>query len=228
MINTLIVEDDYRVADIHAKFLQKVEGVNVVGKALLAKDARMFIKKKKIELVVVDLYMPDQFGIDLISDLKQEFDHLNFIIITASQDADLLKRSLKLGVFYYLIKPVTLDKLKEVMLKYKKAKSTLQSHDNVDQQIIDHLFTGNKSGVLEDKTNLPKGINLITLNKIIITMKNSRKGMTAKEIGDSMGVSRTTARRYLEHLVSKQKIKVSLEYGIVGRPERIYISTDDV
>jgi response regulator of citrate/malate metabolism len=47
-------------------------------------------------------------------------------------------------------------------------------------------------------------------------------GVNAEAMGQQVGVSRTTARRYLEFLVSKGTVKPSLVYGSVGRPERLY------
>lgn len=86
--------------------------------------------------------------------------------------------------------------------------------------MIDHIFGGSKGAVTAE--DLPTGINPITLKKIKEALRTADGGMTAEELGEAMGASRTTARRYAEYLVSKEEARAELEYGIIGRPERKY------
>ena len=221
MINILIVEDDFRIAEIHQKSLESIEGVSVVGNALRADESWSFIEKYQVDLLLVDVYMPDQLGIDLVIELKKKYDHLDFIMITAARDTELLKRSMSAGVFYYLIKPVELEKLREVIEIYKTQKKIIQSTDFVDQAIVDSVFRAS-SPESTSKGSLPKGINKLTLSNVLEIVKSLPDGTTAEEMGGRLGASRTTARRYMEHLVSTGKMRAELEYGIVGRPERKY------
>ena len=221
MSNVLIVEDDFRIAEIHKQFLENIEGVKVVGKALRAKESWGFIETHQVDLVLVDVYMPDQLGIDLVIELKKTYEHLDFIMITAARDTNLLERSMKAGVFYYLIKPVQLEKLENVIGLYKDQKKLIKSTEYVDQTMIDVFFRNTKTEKVS-KEALPKGINELTLAKVLEVVKDLPDGTTAEEMGDLLGASRTTARRYMEHLVSTGKMKAELEYGIVGRPERKY------
>ncbi|MDN4608090.1 response regulator [Sporosarcina highlanderae] len=221
MLNVLIVEDDYRIAEIHQQFLESIEGIRVVGKALRAEEVHGYFQKEKIDLLLVDIYMPDQLGIDLVVELKKTYPDLSFIMITAAKDMEILERSVKAGAFYYLIKPLQLQKLQEVIEQFKKRKSILESDNPVEQSLVDQLFS-KPSFETPQQEELPKGINALTLSKVIETMKNFSEGTTVEEIGEQIGVSRTTARRYMEYLVSIGKMKAELEYGIVGRPERKY------
>ena len=224
MINVLIVEDDFRVADIHERYLKTIPSINDVYKVNLAKDAIHVIEQEDIELVLVDIYMPDQLGIDLISDLKKKYPHLNFIIITAAKDTDLLEESLRIGVFYYLIKPVTLEKFEEVIGRYEERQKMIDSNQELDQNIVDNILRQGGTGDDEiESSDLPKGIHAITLNNILEVVKESSDGLTVDDVSKLLGTSRTTARRYLEYLVSIRRMKSDVEYGIVGRPQRIYI-----
>lgn len=221
MINVLIVEDDFRIADIHKSILEGIEGVQVIGKALRAEDCWQFIENDRVDLLLVDVYMPDQLGIDLVIELKKAYNHLDFIMITAARDIDLLKKSINAGVFYYLIKPIQFEKLQKVIEVYKKYKKLLGSADVVDQAMLDEIFRMS-SPENNSKISLPKGINELTLSKVLEIMKCLPDGVTAEEMGERLGASRTTARRYMEHLVSTGKMRAELAYGIVGRPERKY------
>lgn len=221
MLNVLIVEDDYRIAEIHQQFLESIEGVRVVGKALRAEEVHGYFQKDEIDLLLVDIYMPDQLGIDLVMELKQTYPGVSFIMITAAKDMGLLERSVKAGAFHFLIKPLQLQKLKEVINQFRIRKSILESDKPVEQSLVDQLFS-NPSFEVKRQEELPKGINELTLTKVLETMKVTPNGTTVEEIGEQVGVSRTTARRYMEYLVSIGKMRAELEYGIVGRPERKY------
>lgn len=223
MISVGIVEDDFRIASIHQQFLESIEGVTVVGQALRAKDTWQMLETQPVDLLLVDVYMPDQLGIDLVRELKVQYPSLDFIIITAATDRELVASSVAAGAFHYLVKPVELIKLKEVIERYKKRRAFLQQGRPVDQDEIDKLFVqGSVAKEVQADMDLPKGIHPLTLQKVIDIVDSLTEGTTAEEIGDRLGASRTTARRYLEYLIAEGKMRAELEYGIVGRPERKY------
>lgn len=218
MINVLIVEDDYRIANIHGEFLKHIEGVQVIGKALNAGEALKLIKENHVDLLLLDIYMPDKLGTDLIDELRKQYRHLNYIVITAAKHKDFLENCLRNGACSYLIKPVTLERFTEAIENFKKRIKLLDSCEDVSQELVDHLFQNHPHGA----QNMPKGIDPFTLNKVIQIVEECKDGITTEVVGGKMGASRTTARRYLEYLVSIGKARAELEYGIVGRPERKY------
>lgn len=224
MFNVLIVEDDFRIANIHEGYLKKIRSIQNIYKVTLAKEASPIVGKYDIDLVLVDIYIPDQMGIDLIKDLKKEYPYLNFIIITASKSSKLLEESLRIGVFYYLIKPVTLHKFEEVIQTFEEGRTLMHENELVSQSLVDAIFKRNMRTVDQNATtDLPKGINQITLNNIKKIMKESMNGLTVEDVSQVLGSSRTTARRYLEYLVAKNEVQADIEYGIVGRPQRKYV-----
>lgn len=219
MINILIAEDDFRVASIHEQFLQKINEVNVVDKAHNAKETLEKLEEdKNIDLVLLDIYLPDQLGTELLPILRKEFPQVDVIIITAATEKQPLEESIRNGVFHYLIKPVTFEKVQKTIKNYLERKRLLNSADEVNQYIVDKYF-GEK---IISKPNYPKGIDPLSLEKVKTILSQIDGGITAEEMGEQMGASRTTARRYLEYLVSINEVVAELEYGIVGRPERKY------
>lgn len=221
MIHVAIVEDDFRIAAIHQQFLETLDHVKVVGQVLRAKDTWELLEKETVDLLLVDVYMPDQLGIDLVRELKVEYPALDFIIITAANERELIADSVAAGAFHYLVKPVELVKLREVMERYKQRKRLLESGKYTEQREIDKLF-GQSTQAYEKENDLPKGIHPLTLEKVLEIISKLPEGTTAEEMGELMGASRTTARRYLEYLIAEGKMRAELEYGIVGRPERKY------
>ncbi|WP_174614437.1 response regulator [Virgibacillus ihumii] len=226
MINAAIAEDDFRVATVHEGFLTKIDGVKLVGKALNAEETIELLQNKPVDLLLLDVYMPDELGTDLLPEIRKKFPYVDVIMITAATEMTLLEQSIRNGIYNYLIKPVTLDKFTEVIEHYKQHREMLESYSEVDQSVVDDLL-GKKTAIKQSQESfLPKGIDKLTLDKVKEMLKTFTEGTTAEEIGKKMGASRTTARRYLEYLISVGKARAELNYGVVGRPERKYYSEE--
>ncbi|WP_453990578.1 response regulator [Bacillus nitroreducens] len=223
MINVLIAEDDFRVASIHEQFLTKIENVKLIGKSSNAKETLEWLKKhENIDLLLLDVYMPDKMGTQILPIIRHLHPDVDIIMITAATEKQHLEESIRSGVFHYLIKPVTVEKFTETIKKYIEKKQLLNNTDEVDQKLADQYFGGKPIQTLEKKIHYPKGIDPLSLEKVKEIISQLDAGITAEEMGERMGASRTTARRYLEYLASTNEVTAELEYGIVGRPERKY------
>ncbi|MFJ5965948.1 response regulator [Bacillus sp. NPDC093026] len=221
MIKVLIAEDDFRIAAIHESYIQKLQGFQVVEKAKSAKDMWDALQKEKVDLILLDVYMPDELGTNLLPLLRERYPEIDVIIITAATETMLLRDALHYGVVHYLIKPVTAQKFAQVLTEYKEKKDLINSKNEVNQTMID-LFFGHMHEEQKDDRDLPTGINSLTLDKVKKLMASEENGITAEELGEKMGASRTTARRYVEYLVTTGECRAELAYGIIGRPERRY------
>ncbi|AKU31504.1 response regulator [Bacillus altitudinis] len=223
MIKVLIAEDDFRIAAIHESYIQKVQGFQVAGKAKSAKDLWGALQKEQVDLILLDVYMPDELGTNLLPLLRERHPEVDVIIITAATETMLLRDALHYGVVHYLIKPVTAQKFTQVLTEYKEKRELINSKDEVNQTMID-LFFGQiqEESQQKDERDLPTGINSLTLDKVKTFMAAEMNGITAEELGEKMGASRTTARRYVEYLVTTGECRAELAYGIIGRPERKY------
>jgi two-component system, CitB family, response regulator CitT len=222
MFNVLIAEDDFRVAQIHEEYLSQVERMNLVGKACNASETLKLLKKFSVDLLLLDVYMPDQLGTELLSKIREKHPEVDIIMITAANDKGFLNKALNYGVEHYLIKPITMERFKETMIQYKKKKELITSVSKVDQDFLDTVFGSSAKEI--EKPLLPSGIDFVTLKKIQEIIELETDGITSEKVGKKMGASRTTARRYLEYLVGTGQAISEHVYGIVGRPERRYYS----
>ncbi|MFE3973504.1 MULTISPECIES: response regulator [unclassified Peribacillus] len=222
-IRAVIAEDDFRVADIHEKFLKNFDEIEVVGKAVNAKKTLRILEQKSPDLLLLDVYMPDQLGTDLLPDIRRKFPNVDIIMITAATDKEQLEKSLHYGVENYLIKPVEMKRFNQVIEEYLKKAHLMKSKQEIDQDFVDLIL---KKGTAASETNdgpaLPKGVDEITLTKVFEVLEASDIGLSAEQVSGQIGASRTTARRYLEYLISVKKCKAEVVYGVVGRPERRY------
>lgn len=222
MIKVLIVEDDFRIAQVQEGFLQKIPDVRVVGKALNAEDTIRKLKEQKVDLVLLDIYLPDRLGTDLLPHIRENYPEIDIIMITAATEKSMLETSIRQGVFHYLLKPVTMEKFIQTIESYKMKKKLLHNSEEVDQSIVDQYFGTSANQVLINQKDLPSGVDRLTLQKVKEVLSTLDSGISIEEMGEKMGASRTTARRYLEYLVSVNVCIAKHEYGIVGRPERKY------
>ncbi len=227
-IEVLIVEDDLRIAEIQQRFIEQIHGFQVVGIAASYLEARTLIDILKPDLLLLDVYFPDMNGLDLLKETKQLEKHTDVIMITATKELDKVQEAISIGVFDYMIKPVVFDRFKQALQRYQDYHKKLQLLEKentlITQQEVDSLLRKEVEVTSNhDRTYLPKGIDPLTLDKVLEVLGKVGVGLTAESVAKEIGVSRTTARRYLEHLVSVEKIEADLAYGTVGRPERVYI-----
>jgi two-component system, CitB family, response regulator CitT len=222
MIRVLIVEDDFRIAGIHEGFLGEIPEVEVAGKVLTGSEAVKAVEEKEVDLVLLDVFMPDTTGVELIPKLRMIRPELDFIIISAAVEHDIVSRLLNQGVTDYIIKPVKKERFIEAIARYKMKRERIGGVSDFDQALLDRLLGVSVEAEQPAQAQTPKGIDPLTLDKVRDTLQQLDAGITAEEMGEQIGASRTTARRYLEYLISENEAIADLEYGAVGRPERKY------
>jgi len=221
-IEILIVEDDKRISDIHRRFIEKIEGFQVIGSANTGEEAKDWIISYMPDLVLLDVYLPDTLGTDLLSVIQEHSPDTDIIFITAAAEADIVKKAFRSGVADYMLKPLTFEKFKESLHAYKAKRDILTGKGNVQEELIKSLWNNTVTPTNHIESIPPKGIDPMTKDKIVNQIQTIKEGITAESLGLQVGVSRSTARRYLEYLVSERLVYAELTYGTVGRPERRY------
>ncbi|ENM5880543.1 response regulator [Vibrio metoecus] len=215
----LIIEDDPAIAQLHHRYLNQLDGFDVVGIATSQADARLQVEVLNPDLILLDVYLPDGTGLEFLQWIRGRNVHCDVILITAAREVETLQQAMRGGVVDYLLKPVMFPRLEAALKKYQLRQSELKQWADFDQNKVDKMFTPHATETLPQR--LPKGIDAVTLDKIRVLFQNSAM-LTADEAGDKIGASRTTARRYLEYLISAGELEADLTYGTVGRPERTY------
>jgi response regulator of citrate/malate metabolism len=218
VINTLIVEDDYHVATIHSAYVRRVRGFTVVGHAASAASARTEIRRLAPELVLLDLYLPDGHGLDLLRETLAREDHRpGFLVITAARDMASVRAAMQLGAVHYLVKPFSFEALEERLIAYRDLHGRLSRMQQAEQHEVDALY-----GLLRAPAPLPKGQSGPTMASIREILQSANRDVSASEIAEQLGISRSTAQRYLAELARQGKIELRLHYGTTGRPEHRY------
>jgi response regulator of citrate/malate metabolism len=222
VITVLVVDDDFRVARIHSAFVDRLEGFRTVGSAGTGREALEEAQRLRPDLVLLDLYLPDIFGLDLLNQLRVAGLESDVIVISAANESETVERALKLGVANYLLKPFTFDELANRLNEYRTERSRRPRPPVGDQADVDRIF--GRPGISRSAA-LPKGLSPETAELILGSLSNEPR--SAQECADAAGISRVSARRYLELYVQQGTAQVSLRYGGRGRPERRYTRVAD-
>lgn len=219
MIRTLVVDDDFRVADLHRVYTERVGGFEVVGVAHTGAEALRLAGAFAPDLVLLDVYLPDMSGLDVLRSLRQGGRPVDVIAITAAQDVATIRAAMQGGSVHYLIKPFTFTVFREKLQSYGEVHARLSRVDRASQTDVDRLYGLLRTGLEED---LPKGLSPATRDLVVGALRSATGPLSAADVAGLAGLSRVTARRYLEHLAEGGSVEVSLQYGGPGRPEHRY------
>ena len=217
-IRTLIVEDDFRVAEIHRGFIERLPSFAVVGVAHTASDALAHALSDRPDLVLLDIYLPDRSGLEVLRELHATGrPPVDVIAITAANDVETLRSALQGGVVHYLVKPFQFNAFREKLESYAALRSRLRQVRQVDQDEIDEVFATLRAG--SSSPALPKGLSPATFALVARTLRDIEDDLSAEEVAARTGVSRVTSRRYLDRLARSGVVEVTMRYGRTGRPE---------
>jgi response regulator of citrate/malate metabolism len=217
MRDVLVVDDDFMVAEIHRRFVDRVDGFRAVGVSRTGAEALSAARELRPHLILLDVFLPDMTGLEVLQQLRSEGDRVGVIMITAARELDTVSGALDGGAADYLIKPFEFPQLKAKLEAFAARADALESGRGVDQTLIDSLFGGPAGSPAQV---LPKGLGPETGRLVLDAVRDAGE-VSAAECADLVGISRVSARRYLEHYLSVGALELRLQYGL-GRPERRY------
>ena len=225
-LSVVIAEDDPKISEIQSRFIEKIEGFDVVGIGNTIEESEQIIDVFQPDLVLLDYFFPDGNGVDLLWKIRRNYKNTDVIFITAAKEVGVLQDAIRGGVFDYILKPMTFSRFQSTLGKFLDHRNKLREMTKLDQPGVDQIIHPAQDPAQTD-VRMPKSIDPLTLEKVEDEVRKlSDDGVNAEAMGAQVGISRTTARRYLEYLVSKGTVKPNLVYGSVGRPERLYFQTN--
>jgi response regulator of citrate/malate metabolism len=222
-VRVLVVEDEPRVARAHARYVTRVPGFEVVGVVHTAADAlRQLAERRAVDLLLLDLNLPDGHGLALLQRLRTGGHLCDVIAVTAARDPAVVRSAVAQGVVLYLLKPFTFATFRARLEQYADYRRLLVSAPAaVVQEEVDQLLGALR--VQARPATLPKGLSKQRLQEVTDRLRGAADGISATELGELVGTSRVTARRYLEHLAEAGMAERSLRQGRSGRPEVEYV-----
>ncbi len=214
----MIVEDDPMVRQINSKFLKRVEGFNLYKAVGNLTDAEKIIMIRKPDLILLDVFLPKENGIDFLKWLRSEEIDVDVILITADKTIDRIQEAFRYGAVDYLIKPFSFERFKEALILFKERHYGFKKGDEIEQAALDKLISS--TAVVQEEEGLVKGLNKYTYKSIWEEIeRRDAEYFTAEELSEKIKVARVTVRRYLEYMEKEGLLEKLVEYGKVGRPQ---------
>ncbi|MFC4913103.1 response regulator [Actinomadura gamaensis] len=218
MIRVLVVEDDPVAAEAHRRYVERVPGFEVAGVVHAGADALRFCERTPVDLVLLDFYLPDGHGLAVCRALHAARRQVDVIAVTSARDLAEVRAAVSAGVVQYLLKPFTFASLRDRLEAYARFRDRAgRDGEAAGQSDVDGLIATLRTPGLGG--SLPKGMSQETLQAVSDALAGADGGLSAGEAAARTGVSRVTARRYLEYLAESGLAVRRPHYGQVGRPE---------
>jgi response regulator of citrate/malate metabolism len=219
-IKVLVVEDEAVAAHVLVDEIAAAHGFAVVDHTSSGADALRQMVSNEIDLVLLDIQLPDMSGVDVLRRLRAAGCDVDVMAVTVLRDPSVLQAAMALGVVHYLLKPFTAATVRQKLEQYRafRARRLAVTGHSVAQQEIDEIFTALRAMAVD---TLPKGVGQESLHAVAAQLRRSG-AVSAAQVAEILGTSRVTARRYLEHLTDSGLAERGSRYGRTGRPEVEY------
>lgn len=217
-IHVLIVEDDAMVAEINKKYTEAVEGYVVDGLVFNGSEAIAQIQQRKPDVVILDNYLPETNGLEILHALRSQDKPIDIIMITAADDVQTVKKAVRQGVVAYITKPFKFERYRAVLEAYRDNRLKIKEKERFNQEEIDELIAVGSGRINQETDDMPKNFNSQTRDLIINFLVGQSEAASAEQVAATVGVSRVTARRYLEYMLEQGQVVRSMDYLTVGRP----------
>ncbi|MCO4251011.1 response regulator [Pseudarthrobacter raffinosi] len=229
-IRVLVVEDEPVASAAHAAYVGRMAGFMLAGMAPDGQSALRLLGElaaagEPVELVLLDMNLPDLHGLDIARRMRAAGILADIIAITAVREVAIVRSAVAIGVVQYLIKPFTFATFEDKLSSYRLFRQQLASPESgagrtgASQSDVDQAFASLRA---PSELPLPKGLSVSTLDSVKEYLKQHSGSVSATEVMAALGMSRVTARRYLEYLADAGTLTRAPRYGTPGRPENEY------
>lgn len=223
MLNVLVVEDDPMVAQLHAHYLNQINGFQLSDTAGNGDAALQLLSVKKYDLIILDVFMPTMDGLQLLSKIRERGYDVDVIVVTAANEKDRIKQALRLGAVDYIIKPFEFERFHLALSNYLKRYHIVEEQSVLGQSDLDETIIKQQN---HTDAPIPKGLDRNTLATVWECVRSIDGSFTTEQIALMVGISRVSIRKYLEFLTALRLLKLDLNRGSVGRPVYKYHCLD--
>ncbi|MEV6098807.1 response regulator [Nocardia sp. NPDC051981] len=216
-LTVLVVDDDFRVANLHAGIVSALPGFAVSATVNTLAAARTAMAETPVDLALVDVYLPDGSGIDLVREMPSDA-----MMLTAATESETVRAALSAGALGYLVKPFDHAVLAARLAGYARYRRLLAAPEvtagDVDAALAALRPVAAPAGVAVGAPTVASPTKELVLQAV----RNADAPMSAAQVSAAIGISRATAQRYLASLVGVGDLRMQLRYGSTGRPEQEY------
>jgi len=215
MIKVLVVEDDPMVAELNRRYIERIEDFTFCGIAKNGEEALAVLNEKNIDLVLLDIFMPNMNGLELLAKIRQQNVSVDVIVVSAARENQSIQTALRNGAVDYLIKPFEFERFQAALIAFKKRLKAIRGEDGLSQKDLDQQIFAK---IPHKDIELPKGLDRNTIKRVWGHILDRQEEFTAEEMAQYVGLSPVSIRKYLKYFQSMDLLHVEISYGSVGRP----------
>jgi response regulator of citrate/malate metabolism len=216
-LQILVVEDNPAAAAIVERAVRGLANLEVGGVVVRGEDALALLGRRHFDLILLDLHLAGMSGLKLLHRLRADGNPIEVIAISGCRDAKIVQAIVQRGAIDYLVKPFSVDRLRQALSHFLIRASALRE-DDLDQKAVDRVCAAGRTS----RRWLPKGLTQQGLTSVRAALGDSGDAASATDIATATGLARVTARRYLEYMVTVDQASVEAPPSGPGRPKKLY------
>jgi len=216
-IKIMLAEDHVLVREGTKEMLDREEDIDVVAEAGDGEEAVRLATEQDLDIVIMDIALPKLNGIEATKQIKEISPGTAILVLTAYDDDEYVFALLEAGAAGYLLKDVSTDELVEAIRAVQAGESML--HPAIARKVVNRF-----SQHVEEEEETP--LEELTEREIEV-LQLAGKGITNREIADSLSISHRTVQAHLSHIFSKLGVGSRTE-AVVYALRKGLITFDDV
>lgn len=220
--SVLIVEDDAMVLSINQRYVEKIPDFVVKGTATSVKEALKLTANTSFDLLLVDIHLSNESGVDLIKTLRIKEYPTDFIMITAINEQETIELCAQYGAVDYILKPFQFERFKKSLLRFKQQKQLLDKQKKIVQADIDQFYWTEQGEASKIGDELEKGLTEQTLQLILSVIDSFDQSFTIQDLTEKTSFSHVSIRKYIHFLTDRDFLETEQRYGTIGRPINYY------
>lgn len=138
MYTTVIIEDDPMITRLNRRYIEQDSRFAVVQTFSAAHPALFWLRRNPIDLIILDVYMPQMSGTELLLQLRAEGVDADVIMVTSANDAKTVNDAVRLGAVDYLVKPFAYERFRQALDVFCRRRESVQ-RDSFSQDVLDPI-----------------------------------------------------------------------------------------
>jgi len=214
-INVFVVDDHQIFLDGIVSLLDDEPNIKIAGTAHNGKQAIERIKNLKVDVVLMDINMPEMDGLEATKQLKKTNPDLKILMLTMHSEPRFIKESLEIGAKGYVMKNISKDDL------IKAIETVYQDKSFLDQDTQEKLINSISSGEDDDDRNYDELAAQITQRELEI-LQLIALGLTSQDIATKLFISKNTVETHRKNMLAKLNVnntaallKIAYKKGLV-------------
>lgn len=200
MIRVLIADDQDILREGLKMLLQSNSDIDVCGSVENGKEAVAFCQSHKVDVILMDMKMPELNGVEATKRIKQQFESIKILVLTTFNDDEYIFESIKYGASGYLLKDAAPAEIINAIKTIHSGGSLIQP------EVASRLLNKFSEMAMGSTVEKDKKIEQLTKRELKICSLLA-EGYNNKEISQSLYISEGTVKNHITNILNKLELR---------------------